>query len=43
MKKQIDAQGMFGTGGAAAAFGDFIRKDHGRWVRVVTEADIKVE
>ena len=41
--KQIDAQGMLGTGGTAAAFCDYIRKDHARWVRVVNEAGIKVE
>jgi tripartite-type tricarboxylate transporter receptor subunit TctC len=43
MKKQIDTQGMLGTGGTAAAFGEYIRKDYARWVRVVKESGIKVE
>jgi tripartite-type tricarboxylate transporter receptor subunit TctC len=43
MKKQIDSQGMVGTGGTAAAFGDYIKKDYARWVKVVKEAGIKIE
>jgi tripartite-type tricarboxylate transporter receptor subunit TctC len=43
MKKQVDAQGMLGTGGTAAAFGDYIKKDYARWIKVVKEAGIKVE
>jgi tripartite-type tricarboxylate transporter receptor subunit TctC len=43
MKKQIDSQGMVGTGGTATAFGDYIKKDYARWVKVVKDAGIKIE
>ena len=43
MKKNLDAQGMVPTGGTPAKFGERIRKDYDRWVRVVKEAGIKVE
>jgi len=43
LKKNLDAQGMVPTGGTPAKFGERIRKDYDRWVRVVKEAGIKVE
>jgi tripartite-type tricarboxylate transporter receptor subunit TctC len=43
LQKQIDAQGMIGTGGTAAAFGNYVKKDYARWVKVVRESGIKVQ
>jgi tripartite-type tricarboxylate transporter receptor subunit TctC len=43
MKKNLDAQGMVASGGTPQYFGDRIRKDYERWVRVVREAKIKPE
>jgi tripartite-type tricarboxylate transporter receptor subunit TctC len=34
---------MVGTGGTATAFGDYIKKDYARWVKVVKDAGIKIE
>lgn len=42
-KKQIETQGMLATGGTAQAFGDYIKKDYARWVKVVKESAIMVE
>jgi tripartite-type tricarboxylate transporter receptor subunit TctC len=43
MKKNLDSQGMIGTGGAPEKFDARIRKDYERWVRVVKESNIKAE
>lgn len=43
MKKNLDAQGMVPSGGPPAKFGERIRKDYDRWVKVVKEAGIKPE
>ncbi|MDB5864226.1 MAG: hypothetical protein JWO70_2032 [Betaproteobacteria bacterium] len=41
--KNLEGDGMTPSGGTPQAFGERIRKDYDRWVRVVKEADIKVE
>jgi tripartite-type tricarboxylate transporter receptor subunit TctC len=41
MKKNLEAQGMVPSGGPPAKFGERIRKDYDRWVRVIDEAGIK--
>ena len=41
--KTLERDGMIASGGPASAFGDRIRKDYDRWVKVVKEADIKAE
>jgi tripartite-type tricarboxylate transporter receptor subunit TctC len=43
MKKNLDVQGMIPSGGAPEKFGQRIRKDYERWLRVVKEAGIKAE
>jgi tripartite-type tricarboxylate transporter receptor subunit TctC len=43
MKKNLDAQGMIPSGGTPEKFGQRIRKDYERWLRVVKEAGIKAE
>jgi tripartite-type tricarboxylate transporter receptor subunit TctC len=43
MKKNLDSQGMTPSGGTPARFGERIRKDYDRWVKVVKDAKIKVE
>ncbi len=43
MKKNLEAQGMAPSGGSPAKFGERIRKDYDRWVKVVKEAGIKPE
>ena len=43
MKKNLGSQGMTPSGGTPARFGERIRKDYDRWVKVVKEARIKVE
>lgn len=43
MKKNLDAQGMVPSGGTPARFGERIRKDYERWIKVVAEAGIKPE
>jgi tripartite-type tricarboxylate transporter receptor subunit TctC len=43
IKKNLESDGMTPSGGTPAAFGDRIRKDYDRWVKVVKEAGIKVE
>jgi tripartite-type tricarboxylate transporter receptor subunit TctC len=43
MKKNLDAQGMVPSGGTPAKFGERIRKDYDRWLRVVRKAGIKPE
>ncbi len=43
IKKNLAADGMTPSGGTPQQFGDRIRKDYDRWVRVVKDANIKVE
>ncbi len=43
MKKNLDAQGMVATGGTPQKFGERIRGEYERWVKVVQEAGIKAE
>jgi len=43
MKKNLDAQGMIPSGGTPQRFGERIRKDYERWVKVVREQNIKPE
>ena len=41
--KTLERDGMIASGGPPSAFGERIRKDYDRWVKVVKEAGIKVE
>ncbi|HSE01280.1 MAG TPA: tripartite tricarboxylate transporter substrate binding protein [Burkholderiales bacterium] len=43
MKKNLEAQGMAPSGGTTQRFGERIRKDYERWVKVVREQNIKPE
>ena len=43
MKKNLDQQGMIPTGGTAQKYGERIRADYARWVKVVDSAGIKPE
>ena len=43
MKKNLDLQGMIPSGGTPEKFGQRIRKDYERWLRVVKEAGIKAD
>jgi tripartite-type tricarboxylate transporter receptor subunit TctC len=43
MKKNLEAQGMVPSGGTPQRFGERIRKDYERWVKVVREQNIKPE
>ena len=43
IKKTLSTDGMIGSGGTPQQFGERIRKDYDRWVRVVKETGIKVE
>jgi tripartite-type tricarboxylate transporter receptor subunit TctC len=43
MKKNLDGQGMVPSGGSPEKFDKRIRDDYERWVRVVRDANIKVE
>ncbi len=43
MKKNLEAQGLIATGGTPQKFGERIRSEYDRWVKVVNEAGIKVE
>ena len=43
MKKNLEVQGMIGTGGTPEKFGERIRRDYNRWVKLVDEIKIKVE
>ena len=43
IKKNLEGDGMLPSGGTPAQFGDRIRNDYDRWIRVVKEANIKVE
>ena len=43
MKKNLDGQGMVASGGTPEKFQKRIRDDYERWVKVVKEANIKIE
>lgn len=43
MKKNLGAQGMIGTGGTPQKFGERINREYGRWLKVVQDANIRVE
>ena len=43
IKKNLEGDGMLPSGGTPQRFGDRIRKDYERWLKVVKEANIKVE
>jgi tripartite-type tricarboxylate transporter receptor subunit TctC len=43
MKKNLDQQGMIATGGTPQAYGERIRREYDRWVKVVDAAGIKPE
>jgi tripartite-type tricarboxylate transporter receptor subunit TctC len=43
IKKNLEQQGMVATGGTPQQFGDRIRKEYERWVKVVQEAGLKPE
>jgi tripartite-type tricarboxylate transporter receptor subunit TctC len=43
MKKNLDQQGMIPTGGTAQKYGERIRAEYARWVKVVDTAGIKPE
>jgi tripartite-type tricarboxylate transporter receptor subunit TctC len=43
MKANLEAQGMIASGGTPQRFGERIRKDYDRWVKVVREQNIKPE
>lgn len=43
MKKNLDSQGMTPSGGPPEKFGERIRRDYDRWVKVIKAARIKVE
>ena len=43
MKKNLEQQGMVPTGGTPQKFGERIRKEYDRWVKIVAEANIKAE
>ena len=43
MKKNLESQGMIPTGGTPQKFGERIRREYDRWVKVVRESGIKPE
>jgi tripartite-type tricarboxylate transporter receptor subunit TctC len=43
IKKNLEQQGMVPTGGTPQKFGERIRKEYDRWLKVVQEANIKAE
>jgi tripartite-type tricarboxylate transporter receptor subunit TctC len=49
VRQQADVQrrmtelGLLPEGGAAAAFGDFVKRDIARWRRIVDETGVKIE
>jgi tripartite-type tricarboxylate transporter receptor subunit TctC len=43
MKKNLEIQGLQGTGGTPEKFGERITKDYKRWLKVIQDANIKVE
>jgi tripartite-type tricarboxylate transporter receptor subunit TctC len=43
MKKNLESQGMAPTGGSPQRYGERIRKDYDRWVKLIKEANIKAD
>jgi tripartite-type tricarboxylate transporter receptor subunit TctC len=43
MKKNLETQGMIATGGTPQKFGERIRREYDRWVKIVKESGIKLE
>lgn len=43
MKKNLEARGMVASGGSPEKFDKRIRGDYERWVKVVKDANIKIE
>lgn len=43
MKKNLESQGMIGTGGTPQKFSERITREYARWVKVVQDAHIKVD
>jgi tripartite-type tricarboxylate transporter receptor subunit TctC len=43
MKKNLEAQGMIATPGTPQKFGERIRREYDRWIKVVKESGIKPE
>lgn len=43
MKKNLESQGMVPSGGTPEKYGERIRQDYERWLKVVKEANIKIE
>jgi tripartite-type tricarboxylate transporter receptor subunit TctC len=43
VKKNLEGDGMLPSGGTPQQFGDRIRKDYDRWVKVVKETGLKPE
>jgi tripartite-type tricarboxylate transporter receptor subunit TctC len=43
IKKNLEQQGMVPTGGTPQKFGERIRREYDRWLKVVQEANIKAE
>jgi hypothetical protein len=43
IKNNLEVQGMIPSGGTPQRFGERIRKDYDRWVKVVREQNIKPE
>ena len=43
MKKNLEAQGMIPTGGTPEKFGERVRRDYTRWVKLVDDIKIKAE
>ena len=43
MKKNLEAQGMLGTGGPPQRYAERIRRDFDKWVKLVRDANIKAE
>ena len=43
MKKNLDGQGMVPSGGTPEKFDKRIRGDYERWLKVVRDANIKIE
>jgi tripartite-type tricarboxylate transporter receptor subunit TctC len=41
IKKNLEGDGMIASGGTPQQFGERIRKDYERWVRVVKETGLK--
>jgi len=43
LKQKLETQGMNTVGGTPQRFGERIRKEYARWVKVIADAKIKAE